>query len=1127
MGQSEIELRAIAKEKACTGFLTEFRKYLRTFFREVYSNNEQIVDFIEPLTQFTKDKELKKEFSPILDRIKILEKIPKEQWKAIYSEKAIIKINTQIDNDYLSKNHVGAYESGDFRLFLSDIYLKEDKSAGYMIGLLDLSGYLKCFHVAKNVNEINGEIAKYTGNKFIITDEWKSKAREALAARNKFLGHGSDVAYESFSIKEIKDLIEKCIVIATELKTSNNVIKYNNLCTNFKSAISKADYPYIKIADFFDDNYTLTEIVDFLKNECGAICDEEGALIESEEQVKNRFKEYQQKNSTINIEEIANMFSVSVDKICEILKSISIDACNGEIIGKNEDTIISIVREILSVNDYKYGNDSSAKKLEEIKRILISDETSSEEVQTTIISKFEDISPLDELNKYKGGELSDSEIIELLTTHKVFLDISVFTDQMGRMFVDKVLLPLIEKTRKYGKEIKLYVEATGRYHLYKKVEEYKRLSKEYRELSFENEEEKKNLKNKIDKLRIFSIAYNYMEDSLHKYQRILKYEGIPSPYSSDEESLRDYATIHRMERICILTYGASDLPNIIDKEALPLCLVGRIRRDFFKKDDVAGVIAQIFQSYVPFVQLNENTIVQIAESYEEDNFSEYENDEQEVSSEKMDLSDTKSNSIENNNYTYFRKQTIKPFNNTHLKLTQSVRIGDELFTEDGQIVVIQSTLLEDGQNAEGGEGILYLTNHDGEVAKVYHTDEKNYKLTIGRKEKIENMIEHKVDIDNVCWPAHALYNKNKEFVGYTMPLAPKGTLAFSKSVMQIGKPTIQKEVLIGWDRLSLVQIAKATAYKMAELHSKGILVGDVNPGNYLANPKNPDEVYLVDCDSYQFDGYVSPVGTIDFTHPGTVDRLGVKGDLHFESFLRTEEEEDFVLAMFIFQILFLNEYPFTVKGKTPAEAMRERLFPYNIPESKQVPDGDDWMIWKNLPGNVCNAFNKVFKDWKHITSKEWVKILNSYQKLIESKGFSRELAPKKYHEFNPDDPIYVDSVCELCGTEYNMHKDTYEQIKKWKGKHLCMVCRNRRRNWRTIPETIKCDFCKKDFVSNRWDCYMKQKFGEKLRCEQCKLQKVICERCGTTVYKTQRNISELRQKNRNILCPTCIKSMRR
>ena len=55
----------------------------------------------------------------------------------------------------------------------------------------------------------------------------------------------------------------------------------------------------------------------------------------------------------------------------------------------------------------------------------------------------------------------------------------------------------------------------------------------------------------------------------------------------------------------------------------------------------------------------------------------------------------------------------------------------------------------------------------------------------------------------------------------------------------------------------------------------------------------------------------------------------------------------------------------------------------------EVPDGDNWMIWKNLPRKVSDAFTAAFTQWKCATAYEWVGLLDYYAASIRKYGFSR------------------------------------------------------------------------------------------------------------------------------------------
>lgn len=364
--------------------------------------------------------------------------------------------------------------------------------------------------------------------------------------------------------------------------------------------------------------------------------------------------------------------------------------------------------------------------------------------------------------------------------------------------------------------------------------------------------------------------------------------------------------------------------------------------------------------------------------------------------------------------------------------------GLTLRTEDGDPITLRGALMEGDEEAKGGEGSLYLTDTPGQVAKIYNAEH----LTAGRRDKLDEMLRHDPQIRGLCWPTHMLYTRKGDFIGYTMPQAPEGALPFSKSVLRIGSPSVREKLLKSWDRLDLVQAARSAAYIVAQLHRRNILMGDVNSGNFMVDPGNSANVYVVDTDSFQLGGFPCPVGVEDFTHPGTAQRLGVTGALKYDTFLRTPDEENYVLAIMIFKVLFLNQNPFVTKTKmTYREAMAAKKFSYALDgDDYEVPDGDNWMIWKNLPRKVSDAFTAAFTQWKCATAYEWVGLLDYYASSIRKYGFSRELAPMKYHEFRPDDPIYVDLVCPCCHKEFNIHKNRYAKLHD--EFHTPIFCRN-------------------------------------------------------------------------------------
>src|SRR5699024_5086110 len=136
--------------------------------------------------------------------------------------------------------------------------------------------------------------------------------------------------------------------------------------------------------------------------------------------------------------------------------------------------------------------------------------------------------------------------------------------------------------------------------------------------------------------------------------------------------------------------------------------------------------------------------------------------------------------------------------------------------------------------------------------------------------------------------------------------------------------------------------------------------------------------------------------------------------------------------------------PFVTKSEmTYIEAMRTRNFPYaNTGDEWTVPDGDNWMIWKNLPRKITDAFTATFAEWKTTSAQNWAQLMDTYLYSIEHFNLSDELAPVKYHEFHPEDPVYVDVSCAYCHKEFNVHKKRYADLKRFGRPVLCRECTN-------------------------------------------------------------------------------------
>lgn len=124
----------------------------------------------------------------------------------------------------------------------------------------------------------------------------------------------------------------------------------------------------------------------------------------------------------------------------------------------------------------------------------------------------------------------------------------------------------------------------------------------------------------------------------------------------------------------------------------------------------------------------------------------------------------------------------------------------------------------------------------------------------------------------------------------------------------------------------LITVAYNLCVALNEIHTVGAVVGDFNQRNILVSPDGT--VKFLDCDSFQIrtpsgEVFGCPVGVPDYLAP----------ELHvadLESVIRTPNQDNFTLAVFIFQLLFLGRHPFQGIGGPDelGECIKRHLYAY-------------------------------------------------------------------------------------------------------------------------------------------------------------------------------------------------------
>lgn len=276
--------------------------------------------------------------------------------------------------------------------------------------------------------------------------------------------------------------------------------------------------------------------------------------------------------------------------------------------------------------------------------------------------------------------------------------------------------------------------------------------------------------------------------------------------------------------------------------------------------------------------------------------------------------------------------------------------------------------------AAGGEGRIFGTNLDGFVAKIF----KQERLDTGKEKKIRLMTSKQINCPGICFPIAALYNKENKFVGYLMRQAKGAELGRS-----VFLPPMLAKIFPTWKKKDMVRLCVTILEKMKYLHDRNVILGDINPANILV--VSPKEVYFVDTDSYQVEGFPCPVGMPNFVAPEIQNK-------NFKKFLRTKGNEHFAIATLLFMVMLPGQKPYAKKGSSGnlMENIKKMDFSYDMQgePGEHVPSGMWGPIWSHLPIAVRGAFYHTFHESglhnceaTRYTVEEWLLKFQNY--LIE------------------------------------------------------------------------------------------------------------------------------------------------
>ena len=277
----------------------------------------------------------------------------------------------------------------------------------------------------------------------------------------------------------------------------------------------------------------------------------------------------------------------------------------------------------------------------------------------------------------------------------------------------------------------------------------------------------------------------------------------------------------------------------------------------------------------------------------------------------------------------------------------------------------------------GGEGTVYLLKNR-KILKIY-----NQRSMLDQKEKkIKTLISKNMKFKGICFPEKAIFNKEKDFVGYTMSKAEG--FEMKRTIFQ---PLFFKKKFPDWTRIDLCTIGLNILRKIKYLHSNNIIIGDINPNNILITKEK--KVYFVDTDSYQIDNYPCPVGTSHFTAPE------IQG-INFERTLRTFSHENFAISTLLFMIFLPGKSPYAFQGGGSIEEnilSKNFSYPLGDNDNLSAPKGMWEFIWYELSFDLRSSFFNTFKKGARFNVTYWINTLTDYKNELSKSLYEKEIIP--------------------------------------------------------------------------------------------------------------------------------------
>lgn len=255
----------------------------------------------------------------------------------------------------------------------------------------------------------------------------------------------------------------------------------------------------------------------------------------------------------------------------------------------------------------------------------------------------------------------------------------------------------------------------------------------------------------------------------------------------------------------------------------------------------------------------------------------------------------------------------------------------------------------------GNASIFESTDFPNHLMKGY----KGFALTGSQVKKLENLqyLGQSIPGAHMALPEALLYRDDSSIVGYIMKKIDQCTAV--RTIMSTG-----------WEAYDLPLILRRLLLLILELHCMHIIVNDLSFNNVLIGKNN--DVYLVDCDSFQMFHYPGGGITEIYEHPE------LDPDKAYNT-LREPRHEYFSLAVLLFQCLFFDDPLRQVQSAEDERVLswKNASFPLEVDGRKNGFEVNRATLrnWLAQPRKLRKAFVDEFCYKRDYSVGAWIRVL--------------------------------------------------------------------------------------------------------------------------------------------------------